>query len=91
MQPEAHCVENIKNSREVWLFRITCKRSINARPRKPRFLRKVRDVVQTGGGGNGVTNFGDIRLLKRSIYAIGSGLPGLDCGRVAGLTDFLDM
>jgi hypothetical protein len=76
MQPEAHCVENIKNSREVWLCRITFKRSINARPRKPRFLRKVRDVVQTGGGGNGVTNFGDIRLLKRSIYAISSGLLG---------------
>jgi hypothetical protein len=28
-----------------------------------------------GGGANGVTNFGDIRLLKRLIYAIGSGLP----------------
>ena len=54
---------------------IACKRTMNARPRKPRFLRKVRDIVQTGGGGNGVTNFGDIRLLKRSIYAIGSGLP----------------
>ena len=78
MQPEAHCVENIKNRREVWLLRITCKRTINARPRKPRFLRKVRDVVQTGGGGNGVTNFGDIRLLNRSVYAIsgsGSNLP----------------
>ena len=48
---------------------------MNARPRKPRFLRKVRDIVQAGGGANGVTNFGDIRLLKRLIYAIGSGLP----------------
>jgi hypothetical protein len=72
MQPEAHCVENIKNSREVWLYWITCKRTMNARPRKPRFLRKVRDIVQTGGGANGVTNFSDIRLLERLIYEIGS-------------------
>ena len=64
MQPEAHRIENIQNSREVWLFWIACKRTMNARPRKPRFLRKVRDIVQTGGGANGVTNFGDIRLLQ---------------------------
>ena len=76
MQLEAHCVENIKNSREVWLYWITCKRTMDARPRKPGFQRQVRDIVQTGGGANGVTNFGDIRLLKRLIYAIGSGLPG---------------
>jgi len=49
---------------------------MKARPRKPRFLRKVRDIVKTGGGANGMTNFGDIRLFKRSVYAIGSGLPG---------------
>ena len=48
---------------------IACKRTMNARPRKPRFLRKVRDIVQAGGGANGVTNFGDIRLLERLIYA----------------------
>jgi hypothetical protein len=60
---------------EVWLFWITYKRTINARPRKPGFLRKVRDIVKTGGGGNGATNFGDIRLCERSIYAIGSSLP----------------
>ena len=29
-----------------------------------------------GGGANGVTNFSDIRLRKRSIHAIGSGLLG---------------
>jgi hypothetical protein len=75
MQPEAHRIENIKNSREVWFSCIACKTTIKARPRKPRFLRKVRDIVQTGGGGNGVTNFGDVRLLKRLVYAIGSGLP----------------
>ena len=91
MQPEAHRVENIKNSREVWFFWIACKRTMKARPRKPRFLRKVRDIVQAGGGGNGVTNFGDIRLCERSIYAIGSGLQFVRSGRVAGLTDFLDM
>jgi hypothetical protein len=50
MQLEAHCVENIQNSREVWFFWITGKRTMKARPRKPRFLRKVRDIVQTGGG-----------------------------------------
>jgi len=72
MQLKAHCVENIKNSREVWLYWITCKRTMNARPRKPRFLRKVRDIVQTGGGANGMTNFGYIRLLERLIYEIGS-------------------
>ena len=67
MQLEAHCVENIKNSREVWLYWITCKRTMDARPRKPGFLRKVRNIVQTGGGANGVTNLGDILLLERSI------------------------
>ena len=76
MQLEAHCVENIKNSREVWLYWITCKRTMNARPRKPGYQRKVRNIVKTGGSANGVTDFGDIRLLKRSIYAIGRGLPG---------------
>ena len=30
--------------------------------------------MQMGGGANGVTNFGDIRLLKGLIYAIGCGL-----------------
>jgi hypothetical protein len=49
---------------------------MNARPRKPRFLRKVRDIVETVTAANGVTNFGDIRLRERSIYAIGSGLSG---------------
>jgi hypothetical protein len=90
MQPEAHRIENIKNSREVWFYWIACKRTMNARPRKPRFLCKVRDIIQAGGGADGVTNFGDIRLLKRLIYPIGSGRR-LDGGRVPGLTDFLDM
>ena len=76
MQLEAHCVENIQNSCELWLFWIACKRTMKALPRKPRFLRKVRNVVQAGGGANGMTNFGDIRLLKRLIYEIGSRLPG---------------
>ena len=31
---------------------------MKTRPRKPRFLRKVGDVVQAGGGANGMTNFG---------------------------------
>jgi hypothetical protein len=75
MQPQAHRVENAQDSREVGLLLITCKRAMNARPRKPRFPRKVRNIVQMGGGGNGVTNFGDVRLLKRLIYAIGSFLP----------------
>jgi hypothetical protein len=75
MQPEAHRVQNIQDSRKVRLFWITCKRTMNAGPRKPRFLRKVRDIVQMDGGANGVTNFGDIRLCESSIYAIGSGLP----------------
>ena len=90
MQPEAHRIENIKNSREVWFYWIACKRSMNTRPRNPRFLCKVRDIEKTGGSANGVTDFGDIRLLKRLIYAIGSGRR-LDGGRVPGLTDFLDM
>ena len=76
MQLEAHCVENIKYSREVGLYWIACKRTINTLPRKPRFLRKVRDIVQSGGGGNGVTNFGDIRVLECLIYQIGSRLAG---------------
>jgi hypothetical protein len=76
MQLEAHRIENIKNGREVWLYWIACKRTMKARPRKPGFLRKVRDIVKTGGSANGMTNFGDIRLLKRSIYPIGRGLPG---------------
>jgi hypothetical protein len=63
---------------------------MNTRPRKPRFLSEIRNIVKPGGHANGVTDFGDIRLLKRSIYAIGNGRR-LDGGRVPGLTDFLDM
>jgi hypothetical protein len=66
MQPKAHCVENLQNRREVGLY-WTCKGTMKARPRKPRFLRKVRDVVQMDGGAYGVTNFDHIRLLKRLI------------------------
>jgi hypothetical protein len=76
MQPEAHRVENTENSCEVWLLWIARKRTINALPREPRLLRKVRDIVQSGGGGNGATNFNDIRLLQRLIYEIGSRLSG---------------
>ena len=85
MQPEAHRIENIKNSREVWLYWIACKRTMNARPRKPRLLREVRNIVQTGGGANGMTNSGDIRFLERFIYEIGSRLSGarLWAGRAA--------
>jgi hypothetical protein len=75
MQPEAHSIENVQNSREVWLSFTACKRTMNVRPRKPRFLRKFRNIVQTGGCGNGVTNPGDIRLLKRLIYAVGCSVP----------------
>jgi hypothetical protein len=64
---------------------------MNARPRKPRFLRKIRDIVQMGGGGYGMTNFDDIRLLERLIYEISSRLSGLDCGWIADPTDFLVM
>ena len=76
MQLEGHCVENIKNSREVWLYWIACKRTMNARPRKPRLLREVRNIVKTGGSANGMTNSGDIRFLERFIYKIGSRLSG---------------
>ena len=76
MQPEAHRVENTENSCEVWLLWIARKRTVNALPREPRLLRKVRDIVQSGGGGNGATNFNDIRLLQRLIYEIGNRLSG---------------
>src|SRR6185436_10581007 len=46
MQPEAHRIENIKNSREVGFYWIACKRTMNARPGNPRFLCKVRDIVK---------------------------------------------
>jgi hypothetical protein len=60
MQLEAHRIENIKNRRrEVWFYWIACKRTMNARPRKPRFLSKVRNIVKPGGRANGVTDFGD--------------------------------
>jgi hypothetical protein len=75
LQPETHRIEHIENSREVWPSWIARKGTMNGRPRNPRYLRKVRDIVQTGRGCNGVTNFGDIRLLKGLIYAIGCGLP----------------
>jgi hypothetical protein len=75
MQPETHRIENIENSREVWPSWIARKGTMNGRPPNLRYLRKVRDIVQTGRGRNGVTNFGDIRLLKGLIYAIGCGLP----------------
>src|SRR4029078_11093421 len=89
MQPEGHCVENIKNSREVWLYWIACKRTMDARPRKPGFQRQVRDIVQAGGGTNGVTNFGDIRLLERLIYEIGSRLSGIRLWAGRGPNRFL--
>ena len=81
MQLEAHRIENIKNSREVWLYWIACKRTMNARPRKPRFLRKVRDIVKASGGANGMANSGDIRFLECFIYKIGSRSSG---GPIAG-------
>ena len=62
-----HRVKNTENSCELWLWSIICERPINVLPRKPGFLRKIRDIVQSGGGGNGVTNFGEIRLLERLI------------------------
>jgi hypothetical protein len=48
---------------------------MKTRPRKPRLLREVNN------GANGMTNFGDIRLLERFIYEtprplIGSPLVG---------------
>lgn len=74
MQPEAHRVHNAQNSREVWMLWTARKRTINARPLNPRSVRKVRDVVQTGGGANGAANFGDVRRLKRLIDAVRSSL-----------------
>ena len=71
-----HRVKNTENSYEIWLWSIICERPINVLPRKPGFLRKIRDIVQSGGGGNGVTNFGDIRLLERLIFETGSRLSG---------------
>jgi len=76
MYLKAHCVENLKNSREVGLHWIAGKGTMKARPRKPRFLGKVRDIVKSGDGANGVTNFRDIRRLERFIYEIGSRLSG---------------
>ena len=58
LQPEAHCVENIKNCREVWFVDHRVNASMNAWPGKARFLRKVRDIAATGGGANGVTTWG---------------------------------
>ena len=81
--------ENIKNSREVGLYWIARKRTMKARPRKPGFLRKVRDIVKTGGSADGVTDFGDIRLLKRLIYAIGRGLLGTRLWAGRGSNRFL--
>jgi hypothetical protein len=91
MQLEAHCVENIENSCEVELYWIACKRTMKARPRKPRFPRKVRDIVKSGRSANGMTNFGDIRLRERSIYAVGSGLPGARLWADRGPGGSLDM
>ena len=81
MQLKAHRIENIKNSREVWFYWIACKCAMKARPRKPRFLRKVRNIVKTGRSANGMANSGDIRFLERFIYKIGSRLSG---GRLSG-------
>jgi hypothetical protein len=57
-------------------------KSIKVAPKTARFdvplvLTSSADIARPGGGGNGMTNFGDIRFLKRLIYAIGSGLPVL--------------
>ena len=62
VQPEAHRIENIKNRREIWLYWIACERTMNARPRKPRLLREVRNCVQMGGSANGMTNSGDEKV-----------------------------
>src|SRR6187397_137532 len=72
MQLEAHRIEYSKNCREVRLLWIACKRTTNACPRNPRFLRKVRNIVKVGGRANGMTDFGNIRFLERFIYEIGS-------------------
>jgi len=49
MQPEAHSIENIKTSREVWFYWVTCKRAMNARPRTVVSVsRRNRDPDQDG-------------------------------------------
>ena len=57
---------------KFWFLWIACKRTMNACPRNPRFLRKVRNIVKVGGRANGMTDFGNIRFLERFIYEIGS-------------------
>jgi hypothetical protein len=84
MQLEAHRIE-------VWFYWIACKRTMNARPRKPRFLSKVRNIVKPGGRANGVTDSAISDFSSARFMQSAAACRGLDCGRVAGLTDFLDM
>ncbi len=51
-------------------------RAMKARPRNPRLLREVRNIVKTGGSANGMANSGDIRFPESFIYKIGSRLSG---------------
>jgi hypothetical protein len=91
LQLKPHRVENIINSREVRFYRIACERAMKARPRNPRLLREVRNIVKTGGSANGMANSGDIRFPESFIYKIGSRLSGARLWAGAGMTEFLDM
>jgi hypothetical protein len=91
LQLEAHRIENIKSSREVRFYGIARKCPVKARPRQPRFLRKVRNTVQAGGGANGMTNSSDIRFFNASLIRSAAACWEADCGRVAGMANFSDM
>jgi hypothetical protein len=55
---------------------------MKTRPRKPRLLREVNN------GANGMTNFGDIRLRKRSNLQSAAAFWWLRSWAGAGRTDF---
>ena len=81
MQLEAHRVQDTQNGFEIWMRRIAFKGTIDRRSFKPGYFGNVRNIVKTRGPANGMTNFGDIRLLERFIYEtprplIGSPLVG---------------
>jgi len=73
MQLEAHRIQDTQNGFEIWMFHIAAfKGTIDRRSFKPGYFGDIGDVVPTDGRADGLTNFGDVRRLKRAIDAVGN-------------------
>jgi hypothetical protein len=69
VQLEAHRVQYVQNRAEIRMLFSSRERAVEACPFDARTAREFCNVVASGAGLNGVTNFGDITGLERGIDA----------------------